>query len=173
MLYIVFAGSVTGEFSKGSVIPLLTKGLSRTAFMLSKLTSALLTWSAGYWLCFGTTYGYTVYFWKDDSVKSILPAVLLWWLFSVMLICLMFLFASFASTSIQVTIGTLSVYFVMSLAGIADKIKNVLPTALTDSMDICTGKKSVTDILPAIVITAVITALSAVLSLVLVNKKKI
>ena len=170
---IVFAGSVTSEFSKGSIIPLLTKGLSRPAMLLSKLISALLTWTAGSWLCFGTTYGYTVYFWKDDSVKSILPAVLLWWLFSVMLICLMFFFASIASTSIQVTICTLSVYFAMSVIGIADRIKKFLPTALTDSMDLCTGKKSVTDILPAIIITAVITVLSVILSIVLINKKKI
>ena len=88
---IVFASSVTSEFSSGSIIPLLTKGLSRTALMLSKLTSALITWSAGLWLCFGITYAYTAYFWKDSSVQSLIPTLLLWWLYSVMVICLMFI----------------------------------------------------------------------------------
>lgn len=170
---IVYAGSVTNEFSKGSAIPLLTKGLSRSALILSKLVCALLTWSAGLWLCFGITYGYTAFYWKDSSVTSVLPAVLLWWLFSVMLICLMHLFAAFSSSHIQVMIGTLGVYFALSLFGIAASLKKYLPTALTDSMDICTGKKSVTDILPAVIITAVITVLSAVFSLVLINRRKI
>ena len=103
---VVFASSITSEFSKGTAIPLLTKGLSRVSFFLSKLLSSLTIWSAGLWLCFGITYGYTAYYWKDDSVQSVIPAVLLWWLFSVMVICLMFFFASFLQTHIQVMICT-------------------------------------------------------------------
>ena len=170
---IVYAGSVTNEFSKGSAIPLLTKGLSRSALILSKLVCALLTWSAGLWLCFGITYGYTVFYWKDSSVTSVLPAVLLWWLFSVMVICVMFFFASFAKTHIQVMIGTGGIVFIMSMASIAELVKKYLPISITNSMDICTGKTSVTDILPAVIITAVITVLSAVFSLVLINRRKI
>ena len=170
---IVFAGSVTSEFSSGSIIPLLTKGLSRTAFMLSKLTSALITWSAGLWLCFGITYGYTAFYWKDSSVTSVLPAVLLWWLFSVMVICVMFFFASLASTHIQVLIGTGCVVFAMSLLGFTQSIKKYLPSALTDGMDLCTGKKSVSDMLPAIIITAALALISAAFGMILINKKKI
>ena len=170
---IVFAGSVTTEFSKGSAIPLLTKGLSRTAFMLSKLVSALVTWSAGLWLCFGITYGYTRFYWNDDSVKSLLPAVLLWWLFSAAVICLMFFFSSFATTHIQVMIGTGCVFFAMSLIGIANSVKKYLPNTLTDSMSFCRGEQSVSDILPAVIITAVLAVASAAGALVLIKKKKI
>ena len=181
---IVYAGSVTNEFSKGSAIPLLTKGLSRSALILSKLVCALLTWSAGLWLCFGITYGYTRYYWNDNSVQSVMPAVLLWWLFSVMVICVMFFFASFAKTHIQVMIGTGETHiqvmigaggivFIMSVASIAELVKKYLPISITNSMDICTGKTSVTDILPAIIIACVITVLSAVFSVLLIRKRKI
>ncbi|MBQ8120188.1 MAG: ABC transporter permease subunit [Ruminococcus sp.] len=170
---IVFAGSVTNEFSSGSVIPLLTKGLSRTAFMLSKLTSTLLTWSAGLWLCFGITYAYTAYYWKDNSVQSVLPAIMLWWLFSVMVICLMFFFASFVKTHIQVMICTGSIVFAMSIIGIAQSVKKYLPITVTESMDLCTGAESVSDIMPAIIITAAVTVCSAVFSVVLISKKKL
>ena len=170
---IVYAGSVTNEFSKGSAIPLLTKGLSRSALILSKLVCALLTWSAGLWLCFGITYGYTRYYWNDNSVQSVMPAVLLWWLFSVMVICVMFFFASFAKTHIQVMIGTGGIVFIMSMASIPELVKKYLPISITNSMDICTGKTSVTDILPAIIIACVITVLSAVFSVLLIRKRKI
>ena len=170
---IVFASSVTSEFSSGSIIPLLTKGLSRTAFMLSKLTIALITWSAGLWLCFGITYAYTAYYWKDDSVQSLIPTLLLWWLFSVMVICLMYFFASFAQTHIQVMIGTGCVVFVMSVIGVADPVKKYLPSTLTDSMNFCTGAQSISTIIPAIVITTLVTVCSVVFSLVLIGKRKV
>ena len=170
---VVFASSITSEFSKGTAIPLLTKGLSRVSFFLSKLLSSLTIWSAGLWLCFGITYGYTRYYWNDDSVKSVVPAFMLWWLFSVMVICVMFFFASLASTHIQVLIGTGCVVFAMSLLGFTQSIKKYLPSSLTDSMDLCTGKRSVSDILPAIIIAAAITLISAALGMMLINKKKI
>ena len=170
---IVFASSVTSEFSSGSIIPLLTKGLSRTAFMLSKLTSALITWSAGLWLCFGITYAYTAYYWKDDSVQSLIPTLLLWWLFSVMVICLMYFFASFAQTHIQVMIGTGCVVFVMSVIGVADPVKKYLPSTLTDSMNFCTGKTSVADIIPAIIIAGTICAGAGVLGVVLIGRRRV
>lgn len=170
---IVFASSVTSEFSSGSIIPLLTKGLSRTALMLSKLTSALITWSAGLWLCFGITYAYTAYFWKDNSVQSLIPTLLLWWLYSVMVICLMFFFASFLQTHIQVMICTGGVVFAMSVIGIADSVKKYLPSTLTASMDLCTGARSISSVTPAIVIAALVTVCCAIFSLVLIGRRKI
>ena len=70
-------------------------------------------------------------------------------------------------------IGTGGIVFIMSMASIAELVKKYLPISITNSMDICTGKTSVTDILPAVIITAVITVLSAVFSLVLINRRKI
>ncbi|MBQ1535481.1 MAG: ABC transporter permease subunit [Ruminococcus sp.] len=170
---VVFAGSVTSEFSSGSVIPLLTKGLSRKAMMLSKLISALITWSAGYWLCFGITYGYTAYYWKDDSVQSVIPAVLLWWLFSVMVICLMFFFSSFVRTHVQVMIGTGCVVFSFKLMSIVKTADKYLPSALTNSMNICTGKTSVADIIPAIIIAGTVCAGAGVLGVVLIGRRRV
>jgi ABC-2 type transport system permease protein len=141
--------------------------------MLSKLTSALITWSAGLWLCFGITYAYTAYYWKDDSVQSLIPTLLLWWLFSVMVICLMFFFASFLQTHIQVMICTGGVVFAMSVIGIADSVKKYLPSTLTDSMNFCTGAQSISTIIPAIVITTLVTVCSVVFSLVLIGKRKV
>ncbi len=170
---IVFAGSVTKEFSKGTAIPLLTKGLSRSAFIFAKLTSALLIWSAGFWLCFGICYGYTEYYWDNSTVSRLIPAVLLWWLFSAMVISVMFLFSSFARTTIQVLLGTGAMVMIPYFISLAEPAKKYLPTSLVSGISFCNGEVSISKCIPAIIIAAAVTVASAVSGLILINKKKI
>lgn len=170
---IVFSGSVTGEFSSSTAVPLLTKGLSRTALMLSKLSCALGVWSAGYWLCFGICYGYTGYYWDNSTVKNLASAVLLWWLFSVMVICVMYFFASFAATSVQVMLGTGAIVLIPYIVSIAQPAKKFLPTTLTSGMGFCGGSQSISDCTPAIVITAAMAIASAIFAAILIGKRKV
>lgn len=57
----VFSGIFAQEYQSGTLINLLTKGVSRGKVALSKLLSAILCWSACYWLTFLITLGYTAY----------------------------------------------------------------------------------------------------------------
>ena len=170
---IVFAGSVTKEFSGGTAIPLLTKGLSRPAFILSKLTAAVGVWSAGFWLCFGICYGYTGYYWDNSAVNDLFASTALWWLFSVMVICVMYLFSSFARTTTQVLLGTGASVLIPYLISMAKPAKKFLPTSLASGISFCSGEVSISECAPAIAITAAIAVASVVLSAVLIKKRKI
>ena len=44
------------EYSKGTLINMLTKGLARRSVILSKLTVALVMWTAAYVICTGISY---------------------------------------------------------------------------------------------------------------------
>lgn len=170
---IVFASSVTKEFSSGSAIPLLTKGLSRSAFILSKLTAALCVWTAGFWLCFGICYGYTGYYWDNSTVDHLFASAALWWLFSVMIICQLYFFSSFARTTTQVLLGTGSLVLVPYLISMAKPLKKYLPTSLASGISFCSGELRISDCVPAIIIAAVITVASAVFSVLLIRKRRI
>ncbi len=170
---IVFAGSVTKEFSNGTAIPLLTKGLSRAAFIMSKLAAAICIWTAGYLIGFGICYGYTAYYWDNSTVENLFSSAALWLLFSVFTICVMFLFSSFAQSSVQVMLGTGACVLVPYLISLADPLKKYLPTTLMSGISFCNGTQSISACVPAMIITAVITVLSAALSAVLINKRKI
>ena len=170
---IMLSGIYTSEYSKGTLIPLLTKGLSRTSVVLSKLGVMLLTWTAGLWLCFGVTYAYNSWYW-DNSVARELPfACFLWWLFGVMIICTIVFFSSLAKTGSQVLLGTGGIYIVMALIGMYGKAKKYLPSFLTDSVPLFKGEREPSEYVYAIAITAVISVVMVIAALPLTNKRQL
>src|SRR5512133_2582011 len=52
VLVIILSGIMANEFSRGTLINMLTKGLSRQTVILAKFTAAVATWTLAYVLCF-------------------------------------------------------------------------------------------------------------------------
>ena len=158
-LLIMFSGIYTSEYSKGTLIPLLTKGLSRSCVILSKLSAMIIAWSAAMWLCFGLTYFYSDYYWDNSQVHGLLFAGFGWWLFGLLMIsCIVFL-SSFANSAAQVMIGIGAFYFAMTIAGMLSKIKKYLPTCLLDSGVIFKGELYASDCIKAVIITSVLSVI--------------
>ena len=66
---------MAGEIQKGTLVLMVTKGLSRTAVLCSKFTVAVLLWTASYAVWYGSTYGYYGFnFWEMEGIRTI------WWL---------------------------------------------------------------------------------------------
>ncbi len=168
---VVFSGSVTNEFESSSVVPLLAKGLSRTSLILSKLCCGLCVWALGYWLSFSVCLGYTRYYWDSSTVPGLYKAALLWWLFSAAVVCVMFLFSCVVRTSVQVMLCTGAAVIVPYLLSAVKPAKRFLPTSLIDAMPLCSNAKNVSEIAPAVIITAV-TALACILLCPFLIRKK-
>ncbi len=90
LFLILFSGVLTNELSKGTLIHLLTKGLARKTVILSKFTAAACIWTAGYLVCFGATFGYTMYL-LPGKLPNIAFSAFCMWLFGVLLISLLLL----------------------------------------------------------------------------------
>ena len=170
---IMFSGIYTSEYSKGTLIPLLTKGLSRSSVVLSKLTVMLLTWSIGIWLCYVITYFYSDFYWDNSVVKELFFAAFCWWLFGVFMISIIVFFSSFANSGIQVMLCTGAAYFVISLLGMYSKIKNDLPIRLTESVSLYKGESVPGDYFVAAIITAILSVALILLSLPITHKRQI
>ncbi|MEG0329843.1 MAG: ABC transporter permease subunit [Longicatena sp.] len=93
VLLLVFSGLLSQEISKGTLIPLLTKGLSRTSVILAKYFVALCIWTICYYGAFLITYLYTIFLFPSMVVHHLFISVLCAWLFGAFLLAL-FLFAS-------------------------------------------------------------------------------
>lgn len=103
VLLLVFSGTLTQELLKGTLVNMLTKGLSRYAVILSKFTVALLLWTVGLVISFITMYGYTAYFFSMEGIENVLVSVGCLWLFGVFLLA----FLMFAQTLVSSQYGTL------------------------------------------------------------------
>lgn len=161
----------TKEYSSGTLVLSLTKGLGRYKVVISK--SAILTalWSGGYWLCFAITYAYNAYFWNNSIAKNLIFSAVCWWLFGIFVISLVVLFSTVSNSNTGALLGTGGVVLGSYLLGFIPKISTYLPTLLTDGNSLIYGTDGARSYVSAIVITAFATAACFVASIPIFNKK--
>ncbi len=164
-------GILTSELQSGTLTLTLTKGLSRYKVLLAKSAVLLILWSAGYWLCFGITYGYNAFYWDNSVAQSLGTAVTFWWLFGAWIISLVTLLSTLSSSFGGVLLGVGGIVAVSSFVGILPKIDEWLPTYLTDGNSLIYGAATPDEYLAAVSVTLVISAACFALGFLCFNKK--
>jgi len=173
VVIIVFSGIMANEFSRGTLVNLLTKGLSRSTVVLSKFTAATIIWTLAYLLSLGVAMAYTAFYWEIDLQNAIL-AFLSLWLFGELLISMLIfggtLFASFAG-SLALTGGAV---VIMMLLNIAPGMARFNPISLAgDSLALLNGAASARDFIPAVVICILLVIVLVAASIVVFGRKKV
>lgn len=128
------SGSFTVEYEKGTLIPVVTKGLSRRKIVAAKSLFLYGSWTVLYFLCFGITYGYNAYFWNNNIAENLFFAAVCTWLFGVWVIALFIFFSAAAGSNSQVLLGTGGVAMGVYLAGMFPKLAPALPARLMEGM---------------------------------------
>jgi len=170
---LVEGGIFTREYQSGTLVLTLTKGLDRKMVVFTKAAILFLLWSAGYWLCFGITYGYNMYFWDNAAASHLLFSVIGWWLFGVWVIALMVLFSSVATANTGVFLGAGGSALAAYLMTIFPKLKTYSPAMLTEANALIYGKGEPTEYMTAIAVAAMTGILCLAGSLILIKKKKL
>ena len=175
MALIAFAvlegGIFTREYSKGTLILSLTKGLARWKVVISKAVTLAVIWSAGYWLCFGITYGANTWFWDNSVAKNLGLSAACWWLFGMWVIGGMVLFSVLFRNMAGTLLGTGGVVMALAMAGLLPKVGKYLPTMLMDGNSLIYGLAEGEQYLPAIVIAGASLAAAVAVSIPVFNKK--
>lgn len=152
--YVLFESSIfTSEYRSGTLVLLLTKGISRYKVVAAKTIVLSAVWSAGYWLCFGITYGYNAYFWTDSSLNSILFAASCWWIFGLWVSVLTVFFSTIAGTNTGVLAGTGIAILLSYALSLFPDISGYLPTMLTSGYSLMAGQSEAGEYVVALVIT--------------------
>ena len=167
------SGIFTEEYQSGTLVLSLTKGLARYKVVLAKTVTLIILWSVGYWLCFGVTYGYNAYFWDNAVAQNLWLSGLFWWVFGVWVLALMVLFSAIAKSGGTVLLGTGSVVFCCCLLGIVPKLKDYLPTMLTDGNSLIYGTAQADAYSTPLLLTAAMAVLFLVASIPLFRKRKL
>ena len=172
--FVLLEGSLfTAEYESGTLVLSLTKGLSRAKVVLSKAAVLTMLWSFGYWLCFAVTYGYNAYFWDNSIAQNLWLSVIIWWVFGLWVISLMVLFSVMVKTGSMVLVGTGGVVFGCYLLGMVPKIKDYLPTLLTDGNSLIYGTANADTYTAPLLLTIAMTVIFVVVSIPLFSKKKL
>lgn len=163
----------TKEYSAGTLILVLTKGLCRYKVVVAKAFTLIFTWSLCYWMCFGVTYGYNAYFWDNSVAHNLMEVVIFYWIVGVFTVALMVLFSAVFSTGTGVLLGTGGIFMASYLVGMVPKIAKYLPTKLMGTSGLLAGTEEVADFGGALTVTIIITVMAFVLSVPILNKKKL
>ena len=163
----------TREYSSGTLVLSLTKGLERYKVVVSKAVVLTLLWTVGYWICFAITYGYNAYFWDNSIAEDLAFSGICWWMFGVWVISIVVLFSTIAKANIGVLVLSGGVVLLSYLVGMIPKIGRYFPTYLTDGNSLIYGVADAEKYTWAIVITSVITMGCFVASVPIFNKKQL
>lgn len=174
IVLILYSGIMANEFSKGTLINILTKGLKRRTVILAKFTVASMLWTLSYFLCFIVTYSYTAYFWPITGLHNELLTFSSLWLYGEFLISLVILGGVLFKNNYGSLLLAGGLTLVMTLINIFPKLQQYNPITLSsDNMSMLTALKPVSHYYPAMVICGVLTCVFMVSSVILFNKKQI
>ncbi len=172
--FILLQSSIfTKEYSSGTLVLSLTKGLERFKVVVSKTTVLTVLWTLGYWLCFGITYGYSAYFWDNSAAQNLVFSAVCWWMFGVCVISLMILFSTIANSNTGVLVGTGSVVLASYLLGLFPKISKYLPTFLADGNSLIYGVAEEKSYVAAIIVTVGVSLICFAVSIPIFNRKQL
>lgn len=154
VLVIIFSGSLTTELTKGTLVNVLAKGLSRQAVILAKFTAAVMVWSVSLLAAFLTTYGYTEYLFKQNNIYHLGYSVFCLWLFGIFLLSVLI----FAGTMNKSSYGSLlytalavGILFVLNLFPSVQQYNPIL--LMTDNVKMLTKTYDTTDSYKVVAIT--------------------
>ena len=170
---LIFSDIFTKEYRSGTLLLVLTKGLSRYKVVLAKTVLLLSLWTFGYGVCYAITYGYNAYFWDNGIAQNLFLAAVNWWLFGVWVICLIVLFSSLLKNNTEVSLCTGGIVILMYLLSIIPKAEAYSPTMLMDANSLLIGAEGLDTYIAAIIIAAVSGVIGIAVSVPVMNKKQL
>lgn len=163
----------TREYQTGTLLLSLTKGLPRYQVVLSKSAVLTILWTAGFWICFAITYGYNAYFWDNSVAQNLMLSVTNWWIFGLWIITLAVLFSTVFSSGSGVLLGTGTAVLASWLLGLLPKLKEYVPTLLTNGNALIYGTADADSCTAALLICASLCILFISISIPIFAKKKL
>lgn len=174
VLVILFSTIISSELTKGTLVNLLTKGLSRSSVIYAKYTYMSLAWTINLLISYVVTYGYTRYFFPSDTLHHLFAAVLYVWFFGLFIWSVMLLagvITKAASGSLLVTAGVLVLGMVLNMIY---GIWRYNPLSLASkNLDIIQENINKSELYPALLITCILSVVCVVGASVVFKKKEV
>lgn len=174
IVFVILSGNIlTGEYQKGTLIHMLTKGLQRWKVIAAKGLALVALWSICYWLYFGITYGYTAYFWDNGIASNLLLGAVCPYLFGIWLIAVILLMSAFCNGNTAVLSGCGGLAVISYLLGMIPATADFLPTKLLSSGELLNGSILPSEYVKALTVTGILSAVFLGAAVVGFNRKSL
>ena len=174
VMAIVFSGVLGTELSKGTLINMLTKGLSRSAVVLSKYTYMALIWTISILISFFVTWGYTVYLFPGGEIVNLLFSVFCIWLFGMFLLAMLLFAATLTKNNYGCLLITGAGVVTCMLCNIIPAAQKYNPLSLASkNMELITNTIEVSSLYYCIWITGILSLVFIASSVLIFRKKQI
>ncbi|HKM34065.1 MAG TPA: ABC transporter permease subunit [Lachnospiraceae bacterium] len=170
---LVLSNTFTKEYQNGTLVLVLTKGLSRFKVILAKTFVMLLLWTICYWMCYGITYGYNAYYWDNSITSHLFYAAFCYWLFGIWILTLIVLFSALTQNNTLVLTGTSGVFIGFNLLNMFSSIQKYLPIKLMAGFSLLTSETTVADYYVAIIVTIIFSIVCIGGSIIVFNRRQI
>lgn len=171
---ILYGSCLSGEYSKGTLVLMVTKGLSRKAVILAKYTVAAVLMTICYWASFTAAYGYTAYLWHDTGLFHVALAAFALWLAGFLYLSILMIGCVIFRQTFTSILFTGGIVAVISLLGIAGPIAKFNPFILTSkNVDLLYGEVVPSDFMIPALISVAMSILGLLIAMKLFNKKQL
>lgn len=174
ILLLIFSGSLPSEISKGTLIPVLTKGLSRNAVIVAKFSYITLVWTMSYICSFAITYVYTILTFPTLPIENLIFSVMCLWLFG----CFLISVCIFASVLVKGNYGGLLLtaicFACLLILNMVPSVHAYNPASLmSDNSAMLDSKYVISGIYPAIIVSSTLCIICLGMAMLVFRKKQL
>lgn len=174
VLVVIFSGTVSGEVSRGTLVNLVTKGLSRYSIIIAKYFVAYMQWCFAILITFLINWAYTAYYFPDNKTPNVWSGMSLLIIFGLMFVAVTIFGSTLSNSNYMGFLTAVVVFIILTLLNLFKEFKHYNPIALvTDNMSLIKGTKQIATIMPAIWITIVSSIVIIYLAILILNKKRL
>lgn len=157
-LIILFGSWMSGEYAKGTLVLLVTKGLPRRTVIFAKYTVAVVLMTVSYWTGFFAACCAAAYLWPEAAGLQVCTAGFYLWLLGFLYLSILLLGCVLFGQTFTSILFTGGAAAVLSLLGVAGPLKGWSPFALcTKNVDLLSGTVTAGELLPPAVLTLALT----------------
>lgn len=128
---LLFADTLSGEIVQGTLIQLVTKGLSKHTVLFAKTIYLILLWTLCFSLSAALSQIYTLVYFKDDLVAQVPYALFSYWLYGILAIAWMIFGSSLAKSVYQTLLIVAAGYFCGMILNTLDILSTFNPYRLS------------------------------------------
>ena len=171
---ILFGSCMSSEYSKGTLLLLVTKGLARPSVILAKYTVAAVIMTVSFWVSFVGACGYTHYLWPNASLSHVILSAFFLWVMGFLYLSILILGCVLFKQTFTSILFTGGIVALFSVLNVVKPLSAFNPVVLTSrNIDLIAGEIPLAEFLIPFIISVVLSVICLAAAIRAFHKKQL